>query len=127
MKTCVLYKNFVLRTCFGSSFSLFGRTQQRSRRLFLVGGGDRVDFDQKAVVKRAGWDNRTRRTVLAEYSPVNLVDGVPKVDVSDVHRHFQHAAPVAAGGLKNSVDVVQRLFGLFLDRAGFVCAGSGVD
>ena len=79
------------------------------------------------MVEFPGRNDGAGGAMFAEHTGIHLIDGVPKVDVGDIDRHFQDAAPVAARRLQDREHVLERLLGLVLDRADPVLPGSGVD
>ena len=73
-------------------------------------------------MKRAARNYGAGGAVLPKNSCVNFIERVPEVYVGDGDVHLENAIPVATGGPENCVDVVERLFSLFLDRAELLLA-----
>src|SRR6185436_1109587 len=78
-------------------------------------------------MKRAARNYGAGGAVLPKNSCINFVDGVPEIYVGERDVHLEDAVPVAARGLENCVYVVERCFGLFLDRARLFIARRWID
>ena len=78
-------------------------------------------------MKRAAWNHSAGGAIVRKNPCNDVVDWLPKIDVGNGDVHLEDAIPVAAGGFKNCVDVVERLLGLFLDRFELLLKISRID
>jgi len=92
-----------------------------------VRGSDGFNLDQETVMERAAWNYRACGAIVPKHSCTCFIDCVPEVYVSDGDVQLEDAVPVATGGFENCMHVVERLFGLFLDRAELLFPGCRID
>src|SRR5215217_545353 len=78
-------------------------------------------------MERAAWDNSARRAIIPKHFCACFIDCVPEVYVSNGDVQLEDVVPVATGGLENCVHVVERLFGLLLDRAKLLFTACRID
>ena len=78
-------------------------------------------------MERAAWDYSARGAIVPKHSCACFIDCFPEVYVSNGDVQLEDAVPVAARGFENCVYVVERLFGLFLDRAELLFTACRID
>ena len=78
-------------------------------------------------MQRAAWNYSAGGAIVPKNSGTCFIDCFPEVYVSNGDVQLENAVPVATGGLENCVHVVERLFGLFLDRAELLLPACRID
>jgi len=78
-------------------------------------------------MKLAAGNHCPSGSIFPENPRVDLIEGLPQLDVSDRNVHFEHAVPVAAGRFEDCVNVGECLLCLFFDRAELLFAGRRIN